>query len=338
MNWRRTGRVWSAALTIGATALVASSASAQRDGYERVLAGIRLNSSAKEVLRKFGNPNQIVIGDVGMRNPPAQGGGAAGGMGGAMGGPMGGGLSGSGGGMMGGMQGRGGAMMGMGGGAPMGMGGSGPMGSSGGGMMGMGGMQGRGGAAMGMGGGAGLAGGPGMMGGGGGKDDGDMSMPGSAGGGGMMGAPGGMGGFGGQGGMMGGGPSTGPFGQNSSTTARQQEVTWIYNRKFKDVKGNTNVVSYEFLIGPGGRISQIRVLGYYSKGTRTQRGVVLGSTYKDLVRLYGYPEEHTVAGGVLIASYKNRAHANFQLIQSKPGADPSLQNYKIIAITIASVE
>ena len=87
--------------------------------------------------------------------------------------------------------------------------------------------------------------------------------------------PGGMGGFGGSGGMMGGGPGVGPFGQSTSTTARQQEVTWIYNRKFKDVKGNTNVVSYEFLIGPGGRVSQIRVPGYYSKGTRTQRGVVL---------------------------------------------------------------
>ena len=149
------------------------------------------------------------------------------------------------------------------------------------------------------------------------------------------GAPGG---YGGGGGAMGGAPGFGPFGQTTSTTARQQEVTWIYNRKFKDIRGNTNVVSYEFLIGPGGRVSQIRVLGYYSKGTRTQRGVVLGSSYKDLVRMYGYPEEHVLAGGVLIASYKNRAHAQFQLLQSKPGADPSLQNYKIIAITIATVE
>lgn len=339
MNWRRTGRVFSAALTIGAAALTASSASAQRDGYERVLAGIRLNSSSKEVLRKFGNPNQIVIGDVGMRTPPAQGGAGAGGMGmGAPGmmGPPGAGM-GSGSGMMGGMQGRGGMMGG--GPPPMGMGAGGggglglsapPPGAGGGGFGGSSMMPG------------------GMMGGGKGSDD----VPGAAGGGGGLGLsgppgmgmggppgmPGGMGGFGGSGGMMGGGPGVGPFGQSTSTTARQQEVTWIYNRKFKDVKGNTNVVSYEFLIGPGGRVSQIRVLGYYSKGTRTQRGVVLGSTYKDLVRLYGYPEEHTVANGVLIISYKNRAHANFQLIQSKPGADPSLQNYKIIAITIASVE
>jgi hypothetical protein len=329
MNWRRTGRVWSAALTIGATALLASSASAQRDGYERVLAGIRLNSTAKDVLRKFGNPNQIVIGDVGMRAPQGGGGGAAapgaGGMSGAIGnGPgamMGGGRPG-----VGGMPSMGGS-----GGPPSGMSGAGisgpPPGMMGGpsGMSGMMGGGGRGGSMGGMGAGDDAMSPGGMGGMGGGPPAG------------MMGS-GGMGGFGGQGMMGGGGPGVGPFGQTTSTAARQQEVTWIYNRKFKDVRGNTNVVSYEFLIGPGGRVSQIRVLGYYSKGTRTQRGVVLGSTYKDLVRMYGYPEEHVVNNGVLIASYKNRAHANFQLIQSKPGADPSLQNYKIIAITIASVE
>jgi hypothetical protein len=323
MNWRRTGRVWSAALTIGATALVAQSASAQRDGYERVLAGIRLNTSAKDVLRKFGNPNQIIIGDVGMRAPAQGGGGTQGMPGGMMGGPPGGMMGGPPGGMMGG---------GMSG--PPGGGGSLPGGpGKGGGMSGGSSMM--GGPPGGMGG-----GGPMMSSRGGGGLDGDAPSMGAAGGGppgGMMGG-GPPGGFGGQGMMGGGGPGMGPFGQTTSTAARQQEVTWIYNRKFKDVKGNTNVVSYEFLVGPGGRISQIRVLGYYSKGTRTQRGVVLGSTYKDLVRLYGYPEEHIVNNGVLIASYKNKAHAQFQLIQSKPGADPSLQNYKIIAITIASVE
>ncbi len=314
MNWRRTGRVWSAALTIGATALVAQSASAQRDGYERVLAGIRLNTSAKDVLRKFGNPNQIIIGDVGMRAPAQGGGGAPGGIPG--GGPPGGfGSSGPPPGMMG--QGPGGNLPG------------GP--NKGGGMSG--------GSSMMSGGGGG--GGPMMSSRGGGSLDGGDGPP-AMGGGPPAGfgssGPSSGGGFGGQGMMGGGGPGMGPFGQTTSTAARQQEVTWIYNRKFKDIKGNTNVVSYEFLIGPGGRISQIRVLGYYSKGTRTQRGVVLGSTYKDLVRLYGYPEEHIVNNGVLIASYKNKAHAQFQLIQSKPGADPSLQNYKIIAITIASVE
>lgn len=327
MNWRRTGRVWSAALLIGAAVVVAQPASAQRDGYERVLAGIRLNSSAKDVLRKFGNPNQIVIGDVGMRVP--QQGGQGGAPGGMMGGPPGGmGMGGPPAGMMG--RGGGPIMGGPGGNLPGGpnKGAGASMSATGGGMS-SGGMS-----AGGMGGGM-MGGGPpsGFMGGGppSGMMGGGMSGSGPMGGGMMGGDLDGMGG-----GMMGGG--VGPFGRNTSTTARQQEVTWIYNRKFKDVKGNTNVVSYEFLIGPGGRVSQIRVLGYYSKGTRTQRGVVLGSSYKDLVRLYGYPEEHILANGVLITSYKNKAHAQFQLIQSKPGADPSLQNYKIIAITIASVE
>jgi hypothetical protein len=101
------------------------------------------------------------------------------------------------------------------------------------------------------------------------------------------GGPGGFGGFGGFGGGGGGGGATGAFGNTTSQAARQQEVTWIYNRQTPPKTGN--IVSYEFLIGPTGRVIQIRTIGYSGGNVKTARGIKLGSTYRDIVRLYGYP-------------------------------------------------
>lgn len=372
LNTARAGRLGSAALALAGLALLSSSASAQ--DYERVLGGIALNARSSSVLAKYGNPNEVVIGEVGVRGAPAGQGGAGGGGGfdgapGGFGGGSGGFGSGRPGGFGGGAPGSfsGGAPGGFSGGAPGGFGGApggfgGPSGYSGapGGMSGSGGF-GRagggapgsfsGGAPGGFSGGApgsfsggapggfssgapgGFGGAPGGFGGGGqgfgrgsrgGDDDTSGSLPGSG------GFPGGPGGFPGSGG---GGTSIGQFGQTISTLARQQEVTWIYNRKV-----NNNLVSYEFLIGPAGAVSQIRVSGYYGGNSRTKRGIALGSTYKEVVQKYGFPEEHYQVGRVLVASYRGKAHVQFQFMMDRPQSNPMSTGNKVVAITIATVE
>ncbi len=305
MMMRGSARWAGAAFVLTGAAILAQPAAAQ--DYERVLAGIRLNSKSTAVLARYGNPNEVVIGDVGVRGtgPNTPGGGGAG----VPGAPTDGGMGTPG-------------MPGMGGmsapGMPGGMGGSGMPGMPG----RMGGM-----GAPGMGG----MGAPGGFSPGGPEGDGSMS-----GGGPPAGYPGGFpgaggSGFPGSGGTAGGG--VGPFGQTVSTLARQQEVTWIYNRKV-----NNNLVSYEFLIGPNGNVSQIRVSGYSGGNSRTKRGASLGTTYKDVVRMYGYPEEHVVVGRVLVASYRKTAHVQFQFMNERGQANPMSAGNKVVAVTIATVE
>lgn len=238
----------------GAAALLASlvvttPAQAQQN-IERVLAGIRLNTSAKSVLSKFGNPTQIVVGDVGTRLPGNRAQGTAAGQ------PGGGGIEGS--------PGAPGVSP-----FPVSPGGLPPLGNSF------------------------------------GSPFGGAPVPPPEGEGGGAVAPGG----------------NTQYGNTLSTLARNQEVTWIYDRP-----GGT---SYEFLIGPDGRVIQIKAIGYGNRGpnVRTAKGAGLGTPYVTVVQRYGYPEEHQQVGPILVASYRNRAHASFQFL-----------NNRCIAVTIASTE
>jgi len=355
MNWQTSAKLVALTGVMTAMSLNAPSVTAQSKDLERTLAGVRLNASSRTVLSKFGNPNEIYIGDIGVRIPGTgaqQGGGMGMGEDGGMaGGP---GMMGSAGpSMMGSMSGGSGPRMG-----------SGMMGSSG--MMG--GMAGGGGGKMGaMGGGSGSMGAPAgmsgapssMMGGIGRMGGGSGSMGAPAG---MSGAPssmmggigrmgGGMGGMmGGMGGMMGGmggdtGGGVGAFGRTQSSVARQQEVTWVYNRTTKDAKGQTTAISYEFLINPGGSISQIRCLGYHSPikpttqtpSITTQKGIRLGSSYVEILRAYGQPDSYEKSGNILVLSYPKK-HVQFQLINQKEQAEPTKAAYRVIAMTIATVE
>lgn len=293
-----------AALVAGGTvvALPSQTAQAQADQYERVLASIRLNSKATSILKAYGNPNDVVVGDVGIREAPG------GGQGGAQAGAGGGGLGAPGGG-------RGGLTPG---------GGPGAIGGGRGGLTPGGAPGGFGGAPSGFGGPPPGFGGP-PSGFGGGREDGG-GFPGAGGG----GFPGGGGGFPG----AGGGSGTGQFGQTVSNLTPQQETTWIYNRK-----AGKDVVSYEFLVGQGGAVTQIRTIGYAGGNVRTKKGVQLGTTYKDVVLRYGVPEEQFRVGRSLIASYKNRNHVLFQFLNQRGQQEnPYSAGNKVIAITIASVE
>ena len=251
--WRNTARVWGVALAATSLAL-AVPAQAQR-GLERVLGGIRLNTTSRNVLAKYGNPTQVVVGEVGFRIPgtrPVPSAFAAG--------------AGDPGGVPGGI-------------APYP---AGPEGAAPGSPFG------------------GVGGFPGA--------------PGGPGGPGMPGAEGEPGGFGQP------GANVGPFGNTFSKLARSQEVTWIYDRP--------GGISYEFVIGPEGRVVQIKAIGYGRQAnTSTARGIKLGSTYAQVVQKYGYAEEYQQVGPILVASYRNKAHASFQFMNSK-----------VIAITISTVE
>jgi hypothetical protein len=181
-----------------------------------------------------------------------------------------------------------------------------------------------------------------------GGGDGEMGAMGGIGGGMMGGMGGGM--MGGMGGMMGGmggdtGGAVGAFGRTQSSVARQQEVTWVYNRTTKDAKGQTTAISYEFLINPGGAISQIRCLGYHSPikpstltpSITTQKGIRLGSSYVEILRAYGQPDSYEKSGNILVLSYPKK-HVQFQLINQKEQAEPTKAAYRVIAMTIATVE
>jgi hypothetical protein len=300
MAWRDSARCCGAALAVLSISVLGLARPASAQEIERMLAGVRLGTRSTSVLAKYGNPNDVVIGDIGIRQAPPSAAGAAtaaGGPGsgslpglpgsGYPGSPPGGGFPGSGSSGYPGSQvsaaaspiapnfpGGGSAYPGAQGGFP---GGGSPMSEVGGG------------------------------------------FPGS-------GSPSGYPGAGGPGGA-------GGFGQTVSPLAHEQEVTWVYNRKV----GN-NVVSYEFLIGPSGDVSQIRVSGYGGGNTKTRRGIMLGSTYKDVVRTYGYPEDHQQVGSVLVASYKQRAHVSFQFLNQSGNTNAFSSGNKIIAITIATTD
>jgi hypothetical protein len=278
MVWRQTAGIGGVAAAAAAALTLATPAQAQ--GIERTLVGIKLNTTSKNILARYGNPTQVVVGETGVRLPGGGGRGvAAGGFGAA---------SASSSGFPGG---GGGGYPGGGGGYPGGGGGGYP-------------------------GGGGFGGGGGLppLGGGGGYPGGGGGYPGGGGGGGY---PGGFGGgFGGGAGLPGGGDITasvgggggGAFGNTSSTVSRQQEVTWIYDR---------SGVSYEFLIGADGRVIQIKAIGYKGGNAKTSRGVQLGSSYATALARYGYPEQHQRVGPILIASYRNKAHTSFQFLNNK---------------------
>jgi len=367
MNWQTSAKLVALTGVMTAMSFNAPSVTAQSKDLERTLAGVRLNASSRTVLSKFGNPNEIYIGDIGVRIPGTvaqQGGGMGMGEDGGMaGGPgmMGGmgGMMSSSGPSMGGMSGGSGSM-----GAPAGMmggmagmrgGGSGAAAGRMGGMAGGSGMMSSSGPSMGSGGKMGsmaggmsgapssMMGGMGRMGGGGSKMGGGDGEMGAMGGGmgGMMGGMGGM--MGGMGGDTGG--AVGAFGRTQSSVARQQEVTWVYNRTTKDTKGQTTAISYEFLINPGGSIAQIRCLGYHSPikptaqtpSITTQKGIRLGSSYVEILRAYGQPDSYEKSGNILVLSYPKK-HVQFQLINQKEQAEPTKAAYRVIAMTIATVE
>ena len=257
---------------------------------EKSLLGIRLMSNFKDVLKKFGQPDEIQIGSPAVPQkavsnmgqlaaaaPSGFGGMAGGGMGAPrMGGMMGGGKMGA---MSGGMGGSMGMMSGSMGGAPR--------------MSGMGSMPGMMGGSMG---GGRL---PGFASGGKRGDSGDGdSLPGFPGGGGGM-MPGAAGG-----GMSGGAETDEPTG----------ESTWWYH--VKGTKGQTIGLHYSFLFNKEGKVIQIQQYGY-TGGGKTLQGVGLGSTLGQVLGRYGMSNEGNRVGEMAQMAYGGGEQVVFQLLRNR---------------------
>jgi hypothetical protein len=139
-----------------------------------------------------------------------------------------------------------------------------------------------------------------------------------------------------------GGGGLGPFGQTVSTSTFQQEVTWSYSKKALDAKKQKQAIGYDFLISPEGKVSQIRVTGYVprTKVDKSSKGITLGSTYMELIRIYGTPKSVMKSGELLVCSYPSK-HIEFQLMNMKfvnGYTDPYNGIYKVVAIQINSNE
>lgn len=105
----------------------------------------------------------------------------------------------------------------------------------------------------------------------------------------------------------------------TTKTTTVTEVTWVY--KF------TKNRSLEFVINSKGRILQISAYGASWPGIATSNGITLGNTYKDIIRKYGWPENHETQGSSLIVKYPDTHRVQFTLVDQT-----------IVGITIALMD
>jgi len=116
-----------------------------------------------------------------------------------------------------------------------------------------------------------------------------------------------------------GSPAPAAPGQQTATIT-QQEVTWTYDLP--------HGVTLEVIVAEGGLITQITVGGAEKWApSKTSKGIQLGSTYKDVLYRYGYPEAHTQAGRFLRLSYVDKDRCMFTMLDKK-----------VVGITIALAE
>lgn len=115
-----------------------------------------------------------------------------------------------------------------------------------------------------------------------------------------------------------GGPNMGgPQQQGGQTGGR--EVTWIYrfakNRQL------------DFIVDPEGRVLQIAAFGVEWSGMKTAKGIGLGSSYKQVILAYGFPETHEKSGIEMVLRYANSDRVAFTLVGNQ-----------VVGITIAFMD
>ncbi len=90
----------------------------------------------------------------------------------------------------------------------------------------------------------------------------------------------------------------------------EEQVTWTYDL--------ANGTTLEFIVSESGRVIQITVGGDQPyAGSKTSKGIVLGSYYKDVIFKYGYPERHQPIGRFLRVSYADKHRAVFTFLGKK---------------------
>lgn len=105
-------------------------------------------------------------------------------------------------------------------------------------------------------------------------------------------------------------PQNGGQQSDAQESPAQEEVTWTY-----DMSDGTTI---EFIISETGRVIQITVGGDRPyAGSKTTKGIKLGSYYKDVIFKYGYPESQRQEGRFLRASYADKQRCVFTFLGKK---------------------
>ncbi len=98
--------------------------------------------------------------------------------------------------------------------------------------------------------------------------------------------------------------------QTGQPILTEEQVTWTYDL--------TNGTTLEFIISENGKVIQITVGGEQAyTGSKTSKGIKLGSYYKDVIFKYGYPERQEKVGRFIRASYADKDRVVFTFLGKK---------------------
>ncbi|MBC7238228.1 MAG: hypothetical protein H5T69_20490 [Chloroflexi bacterium] len=102
-------------------------------------------------------------------------------------------------------------------------------------------------------------------------------------------------------------------------TVSPDKMLWIYRLK----GGITLRVT---LAQADGRVVEVTVSGNKWEKARTSKGITLGSSYTDVLKAYGWPEETSESEGNIFCRYDQTYHVVFGIRSS---------NKKVVSITIS---
>lgn len=107
------------------------------------------------------------------------------------------------------------------------------------------------------------------------------------------------------------GPMAPGYAPTGTTTGKETEAEQMVTWRYAFPTG----ITVDFAITAGGSVTRIEVSGLVQwASSKTSRGIKLGSTYKDVLFKYGYPESQEQVGNFLRAYYLNKYHVIFTFL------------------------
>jgi hypothetical protein len=144
-----------------------------------------------------------------------------------------------------------------------------------------------------------------------------------------MGARGGMGGgmaaSMGMGGMAGRAGTAAPSASKQPTTnAAATVTTWVYDYP----KGKKDR-ELRLTINTQGIVVEIEARSAQWKGVKTSRGITFGSTYRDIIAKYGFPDSQEQQGTSLLLKYRQKYQLVFTLVPPVLGVPATVAGINI---------